>query len=96
MKTLTFLDFKCVVDTNNTYSNGAVAIQLFEEDSGEPVAVATINVMQGLIEKDEVVIKNYSENEGILDVMVEAEVISKPLRYIQISDFVKAPVCKLL
>lgn len=96
MKKVTFLNYKCLVDTQDTYLNGATAIQLYEEDTGEPVAHATINVMQGLIKQNEVVIKNYSENEGILDSLIEGGVISKPLRHIPISEWVTAPVCTLL
>lgn len=96
MKKVNFLGFDCIVDTSEQYLNGNTAIQLIEEDTGEQVAHATINVMQGLIESNEVVIKNYSENEGILDVLIQNGVISTPLRYIPISQFVNAPVCKLL
>lgn len=96
MKKIMFNDFKCLVNTQDTYLNGAIAIQLYEEGTGEPVAHATINVMQGLIKQDEVVIKDYSENEGMLEALVKAGVVSEPLRFIPISGFVNAPVCKLI
>lgn len=96
MKKVTFLNYKCLVDTSETYSNGSTAIQLIEEDTREPIAHATINMRKGIINKDEVVIKNYSENEGILDALIEGGVISKPLRNIPISEWVNAPVCTLL
>ena len=91
-----FAGFDCYV-VISTYNTGGHAIILTDTMDGEQVAVATINVpIAGLIAPDEVVIKDYSENEGLLEILVEAGVISKPLTYVSVSRFVEAPVCKLL
>jgi hypothetical protein len=40
-------------------------------------------------------IKNYSENEGVLDVLIEHKVVSKPKRYVNLTH-VSVPICELL
>jgi len=43
---------------------------------------------------DEVILKNYSENQGVLDALVIAGVVSAVVRYAQ--DNRMFPICKLL
>lgn len=76
------------------YSNGRTAIQLTDKEDGSPFATATINLPQEKLEKDEVIIKNYSENEGILDFLISNNIIDAPHRYIT-TGFVTCEVCKL-
>lgn len=59
------------------------------------MTVASVNVPYHNLEIDEVAIKNYSENQGVLDVLIEANIITQPVRFIQ-TGFIKAPVCKLI
>lgn len=75
------------------YINGQTSIKLIDVEDGMPFATATISVNDQLLE-DEVAIKNYSENEGILQSLIDADVIEKPHEFIQ-SGFVTIPVCKL-
>lgn len=90
-----FAGFKCHL-VFRKYSNGRTAIELIEErEPYESVAVATVNLPDEPLEADETAIKNYSENEGMLECLVDAAVISKPTRY-AISGFVRIPICKLL
>ena len=74
-----FLDFHC--DTEwETYRNGKVALQLVatgedpDTHPGEPIATATVNT-DHRIEIDEIIVKDYSENEGMVAALVEAGVI---------------------
>lgn len=84
------------------YHNGKTALELVaaEDDEendvfkGEPIATATINIPV-ILEHDEVLIKNYSENEGMLEALVDAGVVKPTGRVIQ-TGFVEVPVCKLL
>ena len=48
------------------YANSRKVIELFEAETGEPFCVATVNIPDAFLLKQEVVIKDYSENEGIL------------------------------
>jgi hypothetical protein len=48
------------------YKNGQTAIKLIDTADGFPFATATICVEDYLLKENEVAIKDYSENEGIL------------------------------
>jgi tRNA A37 threonylcarbamoyladenosine synthetase subunit TsaC/SUA5/YrdC len=76
------------------YGNNRVAIQLVT-NSGEPYMTATINIPKEPLGKDEVIIKNFSENEGILQALIASGHISEPVRAIP-TGFVYGLVCKLL
>lgn len=89
-----FKRWTCVLEFGQ-YNNGRTAIELIDKKNGEPVMVATVNIPEAKIEADEIIIKDYSENEGILEILVNAGVISKPSRTIS-SGYIEAPVCKLL
>lgn len=56
------------------YSNGRTAIQLNTME-GEPWATATVNVVDQRPAKGCVFIKNYSENEGMLNWLVDNKVV---------------------
>jgi len=79
------------------YNNGRLAIELTCNDEGyeERWTVATINIPEIKLGENQVIIKNYSENEGVLDALIEAGIVSKPINFVQISGFVHAPVCEL-
>jgi hypothetical protein len=76
------------------YSNNRTAITL-EDADGEPIATATVNLPDEPLEKDEVFIKNWSENEGMLDVLITAGIIGPVIEEVP-TGFVKAQKCKLL
>ena len=92
--TVTLFGRLCTVEFEE-YQNGRIAIELIEKDTGEPYTTATINMPNVPLAKDEVIIKNYSENEGVLDALVKAGVVSKPIRTVP-AGFATADVCKLL
>jgi hypothetical protein len=58
------------------YVNGQTAIRLVDQD-GHPFMTASV-AHDVNIDDDCVIIKNYSENEGILEALIEAEIIEKP------------------
>jgi hypothetical protein len=72
MKTVRFQGFDCMVEKHH-YENGRPALVLTCE--GEQVAVATLNMPEIPIGPNTVIIKDYSENEGMLKALVEAGVI---------------------
>lgn len=63
------------------YANGQNSIRLVDSD-GMPFMTASVAIDHELVqlEDDEVIIKNYSENEGILEALVDAGVIENPHR----------------
>ena len=60
----------------NRYVNGQTAIQLLDRD-GAPFMMASV-AHDVNIDNDCVIIKNYSENEGIMEALIEAGIIEKP------------------
>jgi len=42
-----------------------------------------------------IIVKEYSGNEGMLKTLVNAGIVSKPIRYTQ-SGYISAPICKFL
>ena len=56
--------------------NGQTSIRLVDQD-GMPFMTASV-AHDVNIADDEVIIKNYSENEGILEALIEAGIIEKP------------------
>ena len=71
------------------YLEGGEALRLVE-GTGEPLATATVWV-PGLAD-DEVAIKDYSENEGMLDLALRNGWVEPPHRFVP-SGYVQIPVC---
>jgi hypothetical protein len=77
------------------YSNGRTAIELIDCEDGFPLMTATVNLPDAEIQDDEVIIKNYSENEGVLEFLIKNEIVSPPTRTIP-TGWVTCQVVKLL
>lgn len=77
------------------YSNGRTAITLSDAEDFMPIAKATVNIPEAHLEDDEVLIKDWSENEGIYQALVKAGVISKLIETVP-SGYADAFKCKLL
>lgn len=92
--TVKFKEWTCKMNFAQ-YKNDRTAIELVDSSNGEPIAMATVNIPEEDIEDDEVIIKNYSENDGMLDALMDAGVVGEPLRMVK-SGFVEVPVVKLL
>ena len=74
------------------YTNDNVAIQAADDDG--PVAVLTVN--PGFkVPETQVVIKDYSENQGALKSLIDAGVISEPVAYVE-TGWVTCPICRIL
>jgi hypothetical protein len=77
------------------YNNGRTAIELIDLEDGCPVMMATVNLPDVSLSDDEVIIKNYSENEGVLEFLIENGIVSKPLRTVS-SGWVTCPIVRFL
>ena len=63
------------------------------EGYGDPFEIAaSVNLVHETMEADEIAIKDYSENAGVLRVLVDAGVVSAPHRFTS----QRIPICKLL
>lgn len=90
-----FAGRRCKVRFSTYIFGGRTAIQLFDDETGELVCTATANVLDEPLGHNEVLIKNYSENEGVLGALVRAGVVEDTGRRVA-SGFVTLPVCRLL
>lgn len=86
-----FAGFKCEIMIQK-YGTGNPAVRLLDAEDGMPVVVATTNV-DGL-DSDEIAIKDYSENEGVYNALLDAGVIFPKHRELS-TGYVTVPVCKL-
>ncbi|MFB2836595.1 hypothetical protein [Floridanema evergladense] len=74
MPTVNFIDYECQVKVSR-YADGLTPCLRLVDSEGIPVATATVNVSNLQLAPDCVVIKNYSENEGILEALIAAEIL---------------------
>jgi hypothetical protein len=84
----------CNVEIVRYYANNRPAIVLVDTFDGGPYARASVNLPEVEMEADETAIKNWSENEGIMEILIDRGVISEPLRFVE-SGFVSVPICKI-
>lgn len=94
---VTFRGWSCRVEKRQYHQGGVDRIGLLLKDihDGEPVAVATVNIPEIPLVPNEVIIKDYSENEGMLDTLIAAGVISAPSRSVQLR-YVTVYICTCL
>lgn len=76
------------------YTNGQHRMDFIDKEDGFPVLVASVAIEESLF-PDQIAIKDYSENEGVLKFLIEKGIVSNPLKYFN-SGFVTIPVCKLM
>ena len=94
MNQVKFKQWKCNVKLHK-YDDKYTSIKLTDVRDGSPIATASIFVQTAQLCPGEVLIKDYSENEGMLNALVKAKIVSDTGRCVQ-SGFVSIPVCKLL
>jgi hypothetical protein len=78
------------------YQDGSTAL-LIRSSQGEPLIKVTSYLPEVILEEDQIIVKDYSENEGILQCLIELEIIEEledldPIT----SGFAILNVCKLL
>ena len=92
-----FKEWSCIVEFARypRQFGGRLAMVLKEERTGAPVVTCTVNIPEWQGASDEVLIKNWSENEGVLYALVEAKVLLPTGGRVRVG-FVSASVCRLL
>jgi len=90
---LKFRNWECFLK-KRFYSNGRLALELADVETGECMAVATTNLPDVELDADEICVKSYSENAGMLEALFSAGLIHRPSRFIR-SGFVTIPICKI-
>ena len=90
-----FGGWMCRVERARYGGTDRIALPLYAVEDGSPVAVATLHMPALSLAADEVVIKDYRENAGMLNLLVAADVVSAPLREVQ-RGYVTRYVCQCL
>ena len=75
------------------YTNGQHRMEFIDSKDGFSVLVSSVAIDESL-ESDQIAIKDYSENEGVLKFLMEKGIVSSPLKYFN-SGFVSIPICKI-
>lgn len=77
------------------YQNGQTSIELLDKD-GMTYMTASVSIEHEMVEvgKDDVIIKNYSENQGILQALYYAGIIEEPHRAFTYN-YVTLYICKI-
>lgn len=94
MKKVQFKHWKCNL-VSTEYKNGRTALLLEADNTGAPVAVASVNVPGEPCPEGHTFIKDWSENEGIARALEEAGAIKLTGRKVPVG-FVHALEAKLL
>ena len=93
MTRVRFRDWDCIVQKRQ-YENDRPALQLVDAEDGSPIAKATVNLPDTPAGPNQVFVKDWSENAGILRALTEAGVV-KPTGETVRSGFVDVAVCEL-
>lgn len=88
-KQVKFSNYLCEVVLAE-YRNGGTSISLIDKENGEPVATASAWI-EGL-DQDEIAIKDYSENTGMLRSLVNYGIVRFPHRFLNGFPIVKLAV----
>jgi len=92
---ITFAGFQCRLKFHRYADSMRLAIQLIDVVDYSPVAMATVNMPEVPLQDGQVIIKDYSENQGMLSALQLAGIVEPTGRFAQ-SSFIVAPICRLL
>jgi hypothetical protein len=84
-----------VIIAERSYGNNRLALEILDSEDGIPVMVATVNIPEVPLNEDEIIIKDYSENEGVLGFLQQNGLVGEVLREVT-TGFVKCQVVKYL
>lgn len=76
-----------------TLSARRVCLTLIDVEDGLSVCTATVNIPEVALELGEVIIKDYSENAGLLQFLIDKKIVSNPH---MLAGRARMAICKLL
>lgn len=92
MKTYNFKGHQVIVKVTTAICPNR--IHLIDAEDGLPYAVATVNIDELTNVEGYVAVKDYSENEGMLQFLIDNNFVEPPVTHVE-SGFVKLPICKI-
>ena len=76
------------------YANGQRRLVLYSVEDGMPYMTASVALQDTQLEDDEIAIKDYSENEGILRALIRAGIVEPSHGSVR-QGFVRIPICRI-
>ena len=100
IKRVKYKEWNCLLQRSYYEHGKRVALCLIADENDpecpyEPIATCTVNMPEVALEADEVLIKDYSENEGMTEFLEREGIVKRTGRVVG-SGYVTIPVCKLL
>lgn len=98
MKTLSFNGYDCYIKQSHYNVGGRTSLSLVCAKTGDyfhkgdPIAHITVNIPDEDIPGGTIVVKDYAENAGMLDLLLQAGIVGKPVSRLK-TGFVTVPVC---
>ena len=96
-----FDEWTCYLEVRRYATNGNVSLVLFDVADGTPIAKATVNTAV-VLPDTHVAIKHYSENEGMVEALLAADIIQGaptariPLAFDSVPVYMLGPVAYAL
>lgn len=87
-----FNNFRCTL-LKNKYRNGRLALMLMDQESGEPVVKATVNLPTVELDEDHVIID--PKHVGLVEALQQAEIIDDNIVRHHKSGYVEYPEYEL-
>jgi hypothetical protein len=94
MKTLRFCDTDCLIRSTPTNGKGVGYRLDLVSQQGETIARVTIVLLDFTPPPGFIAVRDYSENRGLLEVLMDAGIVNRPLFW-QPADHVNVPICRL-
>ena len=88
----TYANYSVHIINAGSYANGRRAIRIVDAEDSAAVMTATVNMPDVDLKEGEIIIKDYSENEGCLSFLVANGVVSPAIRWVDHG----MPIVKLL
>jgi hypothetical protein len=89
-----FKDWDCLVVKRWYQNNHRRALVLVDKENGSPIATASVNLPDIMVPPEHVLIKSYSENEGMYEALLKADIIEPSIQTIP-TGYVDVYLCKL-
>ena len=98
MRTVQFKDWRCRLYLAS-YSDGNTALSMYDTEDGSAIACVSLNLVpvepELLEDRALIYLKDYSENEGMLDLLIAEGIVERTGRYRQ-SGYIEAPLVRII
>lgn len=85
----------CRVEFKEYAYGRGLAVQLYEVEDGLPYAKVSVNVEDIQLASNEFIFKNYAENEGMIEAMIDAKIIELTSRTCRVG-YTICPIVRVL